>query len=242
MQRDWIGCAADNFRKGRHGFEPRAIVIHIIVGSLESAGLTFRDPRSAVSAHYGVGKSGRVHQFVEEADTAFHAGTVVEATWRLIDPNVNPNLYTVGIEHEGQPQDIWPDEQYRASAALVREVAGRWKIVLDRDHIIMHREIRASKTCPGSVDMARLIREAACSPVPLVNSRQVRAAMKVNVRRGRPATSAAIARIVQLGSEIETAGFTAAGEPVNGNPGWYETPAQDYVWAGATDRPNPAQG
>jgi N-acetyl-anhydromuramyl-L-alanine amidase AmpD len=119
MQRDWIGCAADNFRKGRHGFEPKAIVIHIIVGSLESAGMTFRDPRSSVSAHYGVGKSGRVHQFVEESDTAFHAGTVVEPTWRLIDPNVNPNLYTVGIEHEGQPQDTWPDEQFQASAALV---------------------------------------------------------------------------------------------------------------------------
>jgi N-acetyl-anhydromuramyl-L-alanine amidase AmpD len=101
MQRDWIGCAADNFRKGRHGFEPRAIVIHIIVGSLESAGMTFRDPRSSVSAHYGVGKSGRVHQFVEETDTAFHAGTVVEPTWRLIERNVNPNLYTIGIEQRG---------------------------------------------------------------------------------------------------------------------------------------------
>lgn len=242
MQRDWIGCAADNFRKGRHGFEPKAIVIHIIVGSLESAGLTFRDPRSAVSAHYGVGKSGRVHQFVEETDTAFHAGTVVEPTWRLIDLNVNPNLYTVGIEHEGQPQDAWPDEQFRASAGLVREIAGRWKIALDRDHIIMHREIRASKTCPGAVDMDRLIREAACAPVPAANGRQVRAAMKVNVRRGRPATSAAIAGIIPVGSEIEAAGFTATGEPVNGNLCWYETPAHDYVWAGATDRPNPAQG
>ena len=240
MQRDWIGCAADNFRKGRHGFEPRAIIIHIIVGSLESAGLTFRDPLSAVSAHYGVGKSGQVHQFVEEADTAFHAGTVVEPTWRLIDPNVNPNLYTVGIEHEGQPQDIWPDEQYGASAALVREIAGRWQIALDRDHIIMHREIRASKTCPGVVDMDRLIREAACAPVPPVNSRQVRAAMKVNVRRGKPATSAAISSVIPAGSEIDTAGFTATGEPVNGNPCWYETPAHDYVWAGATDKPNPA--
>jgi hypothetical protein len=242
MQRDWIGCAADNFRKGRHGFEPRAIVIHIIVGSLESAGLTFRDPRSGVSAHYGVGKSGRVHQFVEEGDTAFHAGTVVEPTWRLIDPNVNPNLYTVGIEHEGQPQDIWPAEQYGASAALVREIAGRWQIALDRDHIIMHREIRASKTCPGVVDMDRLIREAACAPFPVLNSRRVGAAMKVNVRRGKPATSAAISSVIPAGSEIETAGFTATGEPVNGNPYWYETPAHDYVWAGATDRPNPAQG
>jgi N-acetylmuramoyl-L-alanine amidase len=149
------------FPQGRHGFEPKAIVIHIIVGSLQSAGLTFRDPHSSVSAHYGVGKSGSVHQFVQETDTAFHAGIVVRPTWKLIDPAVNPNFYTVGIEHEGQPQDVWPDVQYRTSAALVREIAGRWKIPLDRDHIIMHREIRASKTCPGSADVDRIVREAA---------------------------------------------------------------------------------
>lgn len=161
MPAQWIGCAAENFHKGRHGHEPKAIVIHIIVGSLEAADLTFKDPRSSVSAHYAVGKSGRLHQFVDEADTAYHAGIVVRPTWKLIDPQVNPNLQTIGIEHEGQPQDIWPDEQYAASAALVKEIAVRWKITLDRDHVIMHREIRASKTCPGAADIDRILREAA---------------------------------------------------------------------------------
>ena len=75
MAREWIGCSPQNFRKGRHGFGPGAVVVPVIVGSLESAGLTFADARSAVSAHYAVGKSGVVHQFVEETDTAFHAGT-----------------------------------------------------------------------------------------------------------------------------------------------------------------------
>jgi len=161
MASQWIGCAADNFRKGRHGHLPKAIVIHIIVGSLEAANLTFKDPRSSVSAHYGVGKTGDIHQFVDEADTAFHAGIVVRPTWKLIDPQVNPNYYTIGIEHEGQAQDIWPDEQYATSAGLVKEIAARWKIPLDRDHVIMHREIRASKTCPGAADIDRLLREAA---------------------------------------------------------------------------------
>jgi hypothetical protein len=43
----------------------------------------------------------------------------------------------------------------------VRQIAARGKIPLDRDLLIMHREIRASKTCPGSADIDRLIREAA---------------------------------------------------------------------------------
>ncbi len=161
MPSQWVGCATENFRQGRHGHEPKAIVIHIIVGSLEAADLTFKDARSSVSAHYGVGKTGRIHQYVEEVDTAFHAGIVVRPTWKLIDPQVNPNYYTIGIEHEGQPQDLWPDEQYAASAALVKEIAARWKIPLDRDHVIMHREIRASKTCPGAADIDRLLRQAA---------------------------------------------------------------------------------
>ena len=144
----------------RVGDRGEEFVYNFEKASLESAGLTFRDPRSSVSAHYGVGKSGLVQRFVEETDTAFHAGIVVRPTWKLIDPQVNPNYYTIGIEHEGQPQVAWPDEQYATSAALVREIAGRWKIPLDRDHIIMHREIRASKTCPGSADMDRLLREA----------------------------------------------------------------------------------
>src|SRR5690349_2381652 len=239
MERQWIGCAAENFHKGRRGFEPRAIVIHIIVGSLESAGLTFRDARSSVSAHYGVGKSGRLHQFVEESDTAFHAGTVVHPTWRLIDPRANPNFYTIGIEHEGQPQDVWPDEQYGASAALVREIAGRWKIPLDRDHIIMHREIRASKSCPGSVGMERLIAEASEAGRVVSAPLRVKTIAKVNVRRQAPSTSAPISSIIGAGAVVEPAGFTATGEPVNGNAYWYETPAHDYIWAGATDWPNP---
>jgi hypothetical protein len=90
--------------------------------------------------------------------------------------------------------------------------------------------------------MDRVIREAACLPVPALNAGQLRATMKANVRRRRPATSAAIASVIPVGSEFEAAGFTASGEPVNGNACWYETPAHDYVWAGATDRPNPLQG
>jgi N-acetylmuramoyl-L-alanine amidase len=241
MQTQWIGCARGNFFEGRRGFSPKAIVIHIIVGSLESAGMTFGDPKSSVSAHYGVGKSGSVHQFVEETDTAFHAGTVVRPTWKLIDPRVNPNFYTIGIEHEGQPQDQWPNEQYQTSAALVRAIAGRWNVPLDRDHVIMHREIRASKTCPGSVDMDRLIREASGAPDPPVSTAgRVKAIVKVNVRE-KPTASAAISSVLPAGAEFEYAGFTGSGEPVNGNSFWYETPAHDFVWAGATDRPNPGE-
>src|SRR5579871_4128983 len=110
MHKQFVGCAAANFRKSRaDGLKPEAIVIHIIVGSLESAKQQFADPASQVSAHYGVGRDGTILQFVEEEDTAFHAGIVVNPSWNSMRPGVNPNLHTIGIEHEGQPTDLWSD-------------------------------------------------------------------------------------------------------------------------------------
>ncbi len=178
---------------------------------------------------------------MEEADTAFHAGTVIEPTWRLIDPNVNPNLYTVGIEHEGQPQDIWPDEQYQASAALVREIAARWKIALDRDHVIMHHQIRASKICPGTVDMERLIAQASAETTPISQGAMtVKTTIKVNIRRRIPSTSSPIAAVIPAQTELKVVGFTKAGQSINGNSAWYETPSHDYVWSGATELQPPS--
>src|SRR5271163_203896 len=99
---DWIGCAKGNYQTGRPGqFQPEAVVIHIMEGTLKGTDSWFNDPRAKVSAHYGIGTGGLVHQYVKEADTAFHAGIVDRPTWPLLKPRVNPNYYTIGIEHEG---------------------------------------------------------------------------------------------------------------------------------------------
>jgi len=145
-------CSPKNFMPGRPGgLRPAAIVIHISEGTLSSADAWFNNEAANVSAHYCVGRVGEIHQYVSEEDTAYHAGSPVNPTWRLLRPRVNPNFYTIGIEHEGRAQDPWDDAQYAASAGLVAEIAERWSIPIDADHIVMHREIRASKTCPGYV-------------------------------------------------------------------------------------------
>ena len=133
------------------GLRPAAIVIHISEGTLASADAWFANAAAQVSAHYCVGRTGEVHQYVSEEDTAYHAGCAANPTWRLLRPHVNPNFYTVGIEHVGRAQDEWTDTQYATSAQLVLEIARRWSIPIDAGHIVMHREIRANKTCPGFV-------------------------------------------------------------------------------------------
>ena len=164
----WRGCAESNFRRGRAAnLRPEAIVIHISDGSLASADAWFHDPAARVSAHYIVAKCGAIHQYVKEEDTAYHAGVIDHAAWKLLRPGVNPNSYTIGIEHEGKPEDAWPEEQYQASAELVADIARRWSIPLDADHIVLHREIQANKSCPGFVfSRAALLERIAALPGP----------------------------------------------------------------------------
>lgn len=141
-----------NFRAGRAGYKPEAIVIHIMDGSLIGTDEWFANPKSEVSSHYGIGKTGEIHQYVKEEDQAWHAGRVLRASWKLIKAGVNPNAYTIGIEHEGRPlvNDVWPEAMKKASAELIADIAKRNNISLDRDHVIGHYEIYAGKpNCPG---------------------------------------------------------------------------------------------
>lgn len=142
---------SSNFWVGRKGYRPEAIVIHIMDGTLSGTDSWFANPTSQVSAHYGIGKNGEVHQYVQENDAAWHAGRVDTPVWKLIRPNVNPNLYTIGIEHEGKPNDVWTETMKQSSATLIREICQRWQIPIDRDHVVGHFEIFAKKpNCPAT--------------------------------------------------------------------------------------------
>lgn len=148
IQRIWK--KSPNFWSGRKGYKPELIVIHIMDGTLPGTDSWFINPASQVSAHFGIGKKGEVHQYVKEEDAAWHAGRVDAPSAKLVKANVNPNLYTIGIEHEGKPEDKWTDEMKQASASLIREVCQRWQIPIDRDHIIGHYQIYSKKPdCPA---------------------------------------------------------------------------------------------
>jgi N-acetylmuramoyl-L-alanine amidase len=241
MEHKWIGCPESNFRKGRPlGFQPEAIVIHIMDGSFGAGESVFLGEGTQKSAHYGISKAGVIHQYVDESNTAFHAGVVVNPTWELLKLGVNPNFYTVGIEHEGRPDDIWPDAQLTASAGLIGEIVVRWKIPVDPMHLVPHHEIRASKTCPGNwLQLEELIKRV---PSPeVVHSAPVmtvKVLKNVNLRKGGPNTTVQVARVLLANSEVRVSGYTL-GERINGNACWYVNDENNYLWAGATDIPKP---
>jgi N-acetylmuramoyl-L-alanine amidase len=103
MHKQWFGCCADNFKSGRGGLKPEAIVIHRSGGRLTELDARCKKPRAFSSAHYGVGPAGEVHQYVDERDTAFHAGIVVNPTANIVNAKtgINPNLYTIANRRPG---------------------------------------------------------------------------------------------------------------------------------------------
>jgi hypothetical protein len=277
----WIGCPDSNFHKGRpFGLRPEAVVVHIIDGSFAAGESVFRDPTTHKSAHYAISRSGESHQFVDEKDTAFHAGIVVNPTWALLKPGVNPNFYTIGIEHEGRPDDVWPEAQLSASATLIGQIGARWGIPLDDSHVIRHRQIRASKTCPGNwLQISELLQRvpttlapsaataaspSAASPVaasgalppaspvnavsPITTQAPagpgastiivVRTLKNVNLRLGAPNKEAQIVAVIPAQSVLVVSRFDI-GERVDGNAYWYADRNGNYLWAGATDAPDP---
>src|SRR5258708_28270254 len=134
---------SQNFYQGRKTYQPIAIVIHIMEGTLADTDSWFSDTASKVSAHYGIGRNGDVHQYVQEKDAAWHAGRVHSPSWQLIKAAedglyYNPNYYTIGIEHEGDESTEWSDATYNASSSLIRDISQRWSIPLDRNHLIGH--------------------------------------------------------------------------------------------------------
>ncbi len=152
-----------NVAPGRDGHRPLGVVLHTTVGTMASTLGWFADPASRVSAHFVVGLDGRLVEVVSEADTARHAGRPRDATAAFLPDGVDPNRVTIGIEFvdDGDPQHVArPDAQYATGAELVWALGLRWSIPLDRDHVVGHRQIDGSQSCPGNLDLDRLLAEA----------------------------------------------------------------------------------
>lgn len=156
MDIKWIG--SPNYNPGRvdkagNTYKPLAIINHIMEGTLTGTDDWFNQTASQVSSHYGVGRNGEVHQYVKEEDTAWANGRKLAPDQAWLDnfPAVNPNLWTISIEHEGYPNQELTPEQTAASIELQRNIAAKWNIPIDDTHITGHFRIdsQGKKDCPG---------------------------------------------------------------------------------------------
>lgn len=106
------------------------IAIHDTEGGWDASVATLQnDPGKSV--HYIVDRDGsRVGQFIPESYNGWHVG------------NSYYNNRMIGIEHVGKAaDDDYRVEMYAASALLIKDIAARNDIPLDRAHMIAHQEV-----------------------------------------------------------------------------------------------------
>ncbi|MFJ3821054.1 N-acetylmuramoyl-L-alanine amidase [Streptomyces nodosus] len=149
---EWIPAPYEQFGQddyGNHdvGDRPasqriRSIVIHDTEGSWDGVLDLIKDP-TYVSWNYSLRSTdGHIAQHVKAKDVAWHAGN-----WYV-------NAGSIGIEHEGflaSPDAWYTEAMYRSSARLVRYLAAKYRIPLDRQHILGHDNVPGptTSTVPG---------------------------------------------------------------------------------------------
>ena len=62
---------------------------------------------------------------------------------------------------------------------------------------------------------------------------------QLSLRGGQPSSNAPRVGMIPPGTVLDYAGWTPAGEAVNGNAHWYQDADGNYFWAGGTAAPTP---
>ncbi|MFZ4299756.1 N-acetylmuramoyl-L-alanine amidase [Streptomyces cinereoruber] len=143
---EWIPAPYEEFGDGDYGNHDKAnrpvsqsidyIVVHDTEATWDVTLGLVQNPEY-VSWQYSLRSSdGHVAQHLPLKDVGWHAGN-----WFV-------NAKSVGLEHEGfltAPDSWYTEAMYRASARLVRHLAARYDIPLDRQHVLGHDNV------PGTV-------------------------------------------------------------------------------------------
>lgn len=161
-----------NYWTGQYG-NVLAVVMHIAAGGYQPSIEWLCNPASGVSAHFIVSKGGEITQMVSIYNSARAnglswangrwknaRGKFVAPTWDSIITGVNPNLYTISIEHEGFPEDVRTPQMQDADVRLLRWLAQKLHLRYEPGRsLIGHRDIDPVDKwfCPGPhMDLAAL--------------------------------------------------------------------------------------
>ncbi len=115
-----------------HDMQIRYIFIHDGEGSYDSIINHFQDPTALDSAQYVISTQGDITQMVLNEHVSWGVG------------NWNMNMHGINIEHEGfaaQGASWYTPAMYQQSATLVRWLANKYHIPLDRQHILGHDSV-----------------------------------------------------------------------------------------------------
>jgi len=102
---------------------PNYVIIHHTTDDSAAHALdTLTDPLREVSAHYLIGRDGRIYYLVDELKRAWHAG---DAYW---GGNSDINSASIGIELDNNGYEPFAAPQIDALLALLEDLKARWNI------------------------------------------------------------------------------------------------------------------
>lgn len=122
---------------------PDLVVLHYTAMASSAAALErLCAPEFEVSAHYLIGRSGRIWQLVQEDKRAWHAGA---GAW---GGAVDVNSRSIGVEISNSGSEPFGAHQMSALEALLLAITRRWSIPPER--VIAHSDCApARKSDPG---------------------------------------------------------------------------------------------
>ncbi len=144
---EWIPAPYEEFGDGDYGNHdlgdrPESqsieyIVVHDTEGAWEGVLKMVQDP-TYVSWNYSLRSTdGHIAQHLKAKDVGWHAGN-----WYV-------NAKSIGLEHEGflaNPDAWYTEAMYRSSARLVKYLARKYGVPLDRQHILGHDTVPGPTT------------------------------------------------------------------------------------------------
>lgn len=111
--------ASPNFNERKPNF---VILHHTGSDAVDRALRALTDADRGVSAHYLVGRDGRIVQLVDERARAWHAG---ESKW---GGNTDINSVSLGIELDNNGEEPFPEAQISALLRLLADIGERYRI------------------------------------------------------------------------------------------------------------------
>lgn len=125
---------SQNFDARRPNF---VILHHTHSSTSESALRTLSDPQKKVSAHYLIGKTGRIYQLVDEKERAWHAG---RSSW---GGHYDINSVSIGIELVNNSEEPFPESQITSLIELLKDLKQRHHI--PSKNIIGHGDVAPTR-------------------------------------------------------------------------------------------------
>jgi N-acetylmuramoyl-L-alanine amidase len=125
-------------QSSRGGVDVDALIIHHTASNNTAADLaTLRSPAAGVSAHYLVGRDGKIYQLVKDERRAWHAG--VAAIRGDSSPDVNSRSIGIEITNAGDGKTPFTQKQYAALEKLVPYLMKKHKIPMK--NLLGHKDV-----------------------------------------------------------------------------------------------------